>query len=62
MYYLTNYTYLEQLKHKRKLGFKYNTIEELIIVLYAYNLSLSIIKFLKEYKEKKNDTKRTRLL
>lgn len=62
MYYLTTYTYIEQLKHRRKLGFKYNTIEEIIIFFYCYNIAYKIVqwlkseefkKIIKEYKEKK---------
>lgn len=64
MYYLTTYTYIEQIKHKHKLGFKYTLFEELILVLYAVNIAYSIIKWLKseeckklikKYKEKTNN-------
>lgn len=57
MYYLSTYTYIEQLKHKRKLGFKYNEIETIIMVFYALKIAHQIINYIKS-KEFKNYIKK----
>lgn len=52
MYYLCKYDYIEQLKHKIRLGFKLNDIEIIIFTFYCINLSFKIIDFIqsKEFK------------